>query len=145
MTKRPAPRSRRAVIAAGFACVLAPALLGLGCGGAGDVAAVPVSGTITYKGKPIAKGTLQLLPEVGKGASGEIVDGKFTLSTYGDRDGAIPGKHKVGVVSATEVKTKDNDVGLKYDIPQGFASPDGSGLEVTIPKGGLKDLSITLE
>jgi hypothetical protein len=36
----------------------------------------------------------------GKAAYGTIEDGKFVLSTYGDRDGAVIGKHRVSITEA---------------------------------------------
>ena len=108
------------------------------------VSAVPASGTVTYKGKPLEKGTIQFVPEVGRPASGQIVDGKFTLSTYGTDDGAIPGKHKVGVIHATEEKTKDGDTRLKHLIPESFSNPESSGLSVEIPKKGTSQIEIVL-
>jgi hypothetical protein len=126
-------------------------LVTLACGLAGcdsdptAVSAVPAAGTVTYKSKPLAKGTIQFVPEVGRPASGEIVDGKFTLSTYGTDDGAIPGKHKVAVTSATEEKTKDGDTRLKHLIPEAYSGPDSSGLVIEIPKRGITKIEIELK
>ena len=113
--------------------------LGVGIGAAGcansdGAAAVPVSGTVTYQQKPVAKGSVQFVPDVGRGAFGVIEDGKFTLSTYGNNDGAIPGKHKVAVISSEPdtKKRKDGDTSDKYLIPQRFASPESSGIKVGI-------------
>jgi hypothetical protein len=52
--------------------------------------------------------------EKGRPASGTIENGKFTLSTYREGDGAVPGKNKVAVVATEEQKTKDGDTTVKY-------------------------------
>jgi hypothetical protein len=124
--------------------------LGAGAAGCGDndgPAAVPVRGTVTYQGKPVTKGSVQFLPESGRGAFGTIEDGKFVLSTYGNNDGAIPGKHRVAVISSEPdiKKRKDGDTGEKYLIPQRFASPDSSGVQVDVPPGGNRNVTIDLK
>jgi hypothetical protein len=118
-----------------------------GCGNNDGPAAVPVSGTVTYQGKPVTKGSVQFIPEVGRGAFGVIVDGQFVLSTYGNYDGAIPGKHKVAVISSEpdSKKRKDGDTAEKYLIPQRFASPDSSGVEVDVPPQGNRNVTIELK
>ena len=57
----------------------------------------PVSGTITYKGEPVPRGTVNFLPEAGteiRPASGEIQpDGSYKLTTQTPGDGAMAGKY----------------------------------------------------
>jgi len=61
----------------------------------------PVSGKVSYKGQPVAKGSITFAPEDpnGRAASGLIADGSYRLSTLGDNDGALPGKYKVTVTA----------------------------------------------
>jgi len=77
--------------------------LGTGCGGGDGLGArYPVSGKVTYQGRPVEQGTIAFLPvdnAAGRPASGTIVDGEYTLSTLGDRDGALPGNYRVTVES----------------------------------------------
>ena len=95
-----------------------------GCGG-GDAneRTVPVSGTLTVEGKPVAKGTIHFHPAKGRPASGIVKDGKFTLSTYGEDDGVIPGKNKVALDVVEEVPTKDGDTTSKSLIAISISSP----------------------
>ena len=73
-----------------------------GCGGSGAFA--PVSGTVTYDGKPVAKLRVTFSPEpvgenyaVGPYSKGTTDDqGNFTLKTRYDDTGAVIGKHKLG-------------------------------------------------
>jgi hypothetical protein len=120
-----------------------------GCGG-GDpyaVKTVSAAGTATYQGKPVSKGTILFQPvdEKGRPASGTIEDGKFTLTTYREGDGAVPGKHKVAVVVTEEKKTKDGDTTVKYIIPERYASAETSGVEVEVPPGGSSDLRVDIK
>jgi hypothetical protein len=62
----------------------------------------PVSGTVTYNGKPLERGQINFTPEdptKGVGAMGHVENGSYTLSTVGDKDGARPGKYKVTVTA----------------------------------------------
>jgi hypothetical protein len=130
----------------GCAALVAAWVVCAGCGGgSGQLPTVPAAGTVSYKGKPVAKGTVHSTPEAGPPASGVITDGKFTLTTYTDGDGAVAGKHKVGVEVTEEVKTKDGDTSVKYVIPQKYASPDSSDIKVDIPPGGKKDIAIDIK
>lgn len=73
-----------------------------------------VSGKVTYKGAPVAKGRINFIPAkagvgvAAQGASGPIVDGAYTLTTLSEGDGALPGDYKVSVDSkeADEAKLK---------------------------------------
>jgi hypothetical protein len=91
---------------------------------------------LNYDGKPVAKGRVLFQPEKGHPADGEIENGKFTLRTYKDGDGAVVGRHKVAIISVEEVPTKDGDTTSKFLVPQKFADPGSSGLTVDIPPKG---------
>jgi major membrane immunogen (membrane-anchored lipoprotein) len=69
----------------------------------------PVSGTVTYNGKPLEKGDISFVSEdmtKNFGASGTITDGAYTLSTGGNGDGAAAGKYKVTVKAKEEYVSK---------------------------------------
>ncbi len=67
-----------------------------GCGGGGDL--VPVSGTLTYKGKPVTNAYVDFFPEPGRPSWGQTDEqGRFTLHYDKDHDGAVAGKHRVAV------------------------------------------------
>ena len=95
-------RSAGLAAASAFLCLA-------GCGeSAGPVdreRTVPVTGTVTYNGTPVADASVSLVPEtpVGeaaskKGAFGKTdASGKFTLTTFEPGDGAVPGNYKVTV------------------------------------------------
>jgi major membrane immunogen (membrane-anchored lipoprotein) len=69
----------------------------------------PVSGTVTYNGNPLEKGTISFVSEDLKnnlGASGTITNGSYTLSTGGNDDGAQAGKYKVTITSKEDFAAK---------------------------------------
>lgn len=86
-------------VAAGLAVLLG------GCGGGDDRDTATVHGKVTYNGAPLPGGGVTFVPVSGEGATtggkpaaGTInPDGTYTLTTYEDGDGAVIGKHHVGV------------------------------------------------
>jgi len=115
-----------------------------GCSkGTEGIPAVPASGTVTLNGKPLEQGTIQFVPSKSRPAYGEIKDGKFTLTTYVDGDGAVPGKHKVGVTAVEEVPNpKGGEPIAKSLVPSNCTNPETSGYEVEIPPQGKTDIQI---
>jgi hypothetical protein len=83
------------------ACVTSMVLLAivLGCSGKGP-RPVPVSGTVTVDGRPLAGGAITVAPANGRAAGGRIgPDGRFTLSTWQLGDGVAAGTHRVEVIA----------------------------------------------
>jgi hypothetical protein len=84
--------------------LLGPALLYvIGCSGDDLDKRYPVSGKVSYKGTPVAKGVINFVPAdtkgAGRGAQGQIENGSYTLTTQSPGDGAFPGEYKVTVSS----------------------------------------------
>lgn len=76
----------------------------VGCGGSGPTI-VPVTGTLTYKGKPVPNALVFFLPENGRPSQGPTdAEGHFKLSYTNEKDGAVVGKHKVWVSSRQTTK-----------------------------------------
>ncbi len=74
----------------------AACILVAGCNNSG---VVPVSGTLTYKGKPVTNAIVNFVPETGRPSVGETdQDGHFTLTYDPETKGAQVGKHKVYVM-----------------------------------------------
>jgi hypothetical protein len=66
----------------------------------------PVSGTVTIDGQPMTGGMVMFAPVAkdglnsGRPAFAEIqADGRYTLRTYSDGDGAVVGEHWVSIVN----------------------------------------------
>ena len=104
----------------------------VGCG----AAVAPVRGRVTCNGGPVPEAVVIFSPvakaegdlEAGKAAQGGTdADGRFTLSTYSTRDGALVGRHKASVVLDNtarcacghskvvdvEVKRGDNEINIE--------------------------------
>src|SRR5918994_1588960 len=79
----------------------------VGCGSGGDFPTAPTSGKVGCEGKPVPHVMVFFEPLESKDAQSAIVgrsafaiadaEGKFVLSSYGNNDGAVIGKHRVRV------------------------------------------------
>ena len=92
-------------------------LIAVGCndGGADDLPREPISGTVSYDGKPLANGTIQFQPASaaeGMAAGGMVVDGRFDVPR---EEGPVPGNYKVQIDSIDETVT--------VTVPEQPASP----------------------
>ena len=87
-----ANRGRAALAVCPLLLLAAVALAGAGCGG--QLNRQPVSGTVTYKGKPIVRGSVTFAPQGGGPTfvTAPIEDGKFSL---GKDEGPVPGRYQV--------------------------------------------------
>lgn len=88
------------------------ALLFLSGCGSGNPPVAKASGRVTCGGQPVTSGRILFTPIPksekdnlpGKAATGEIdSDGTFELSTYGENDGAIIGKHLVTIIPTDQM------------------------------------------
>ena len=127
---------RRASTLTVLVCILAA--------GCGDSKVVSVSGTLSYKGKPVPNAYVHFVPENGRPSIGETdQNGKFTLTYDPQTKGAERGKHRVfvqynAVAAATQpgaipgvtpsLSSEWNEFFVKY-------GGDNSKVEVVIEKG----------
>jgi hypothetical protein len=136
---------------------LAVCLFGAGCG---DSSYVPVSGSVTFDGKPLADAIVTFQPMAtersdvgGVGSFGRTDEqGRFTLEamTPSPRKGALVGKHRVSIGTVGEVADQTSDAASTSPIPQ--LKPDiippryntQSTLECDVPPGGLTDVKFEL-
>jgi hypothetical protein len=125
------------------------ALAAGGCGGSGPGMA-PVSGVVTYQGKPVPKGTITFVPlaKEGRNAIGELdSQGHYTLQTEEPGDGALLGDYQV-TIAAREDPILDyipkKPVKPKLLVPEKYGKPDTSGLKATV-KSGNNDIPFDLE
>ena len=124
-----------------FVIVLA-LLFTTACGDRGPQLA-PVTGTVTYKGKPLKTGKILFEPVDGRPARGEIVDGKIVnVSTYDKDDGAIVGDHSV-VIHSFIREPKGMEI-VPSAIPEKYNDPSTSDLTATIVAGETNELTLEL-
>jgi len=120
--------NRSQVARLSLALLMGPALLiVLGCSGDDGLGKrYPVSGTVKYKGEPVAKARISFTPTKsdGHGAHGDVENGAFKLSTMGTDDGALPGEYKVTVddreVDAAKLKADAKEAATKKGM-DGFS------------------------
>lgn len=108
----------------------------VGCRPGYQLDTAPARGTVILDGKPLSAGSVLLTPARGRGASGTLnPDGSFILTTYGNEDGAIVGKHKVAVVPL-QSESESNEPPPGYvPVPSRYQNPVSSGLEVDVKSG----------
>ncbi|MEZ6064556.1 MAG: hypothetical protein R3B90_02350 [Planctomycetaceae bacterium] len=93
---------------------------------------VPIKGQVMIDGKPLTHGFIQVLPADARPASAKIgPDGRFTLSTFGEDDGCVPGTHPVTVVATESIDATST----KWHAPKAYADPATTNLKVNIAPG----------
>jgi len=137
----------------------------IGCGSGETLPTVPVTGTVTYQGKPLegATVTFSTTAESGRPASGTTdASGKFSLKTYlsptSSPTGALPGDYTVMI---TKVETQSTGMTPedmakkmaskaavmappKHLIPERYSGAK-SGLNATVKAQGPNDFPFDLQ
>lgn len=121
----------------GIATVIACFVFQQGCGsGLKEFPTAKASGKVLCEGVPVPHARVLFEPiandkqaNSGKAAMGEVSeDGTFVLSTYGNGDGAVVGRHRVKVLGANprhypdfscECATNDIDVVMEVEVAEG--------------------------
>ena len=154
-----------------IALVLASQFLA-GCGGGGGPVGkrepvFPVSGTVTYKGQPVADADVTFLCKEKNMSSFARTDaqGKFKLTSYASFDGAPAGKHTITVSKLASSKSTTKEVDLNdpaYDplklveeakaaaptssIPTKYADAKSTDLSATVtPDNQTPEVNLTLQ
>jgi hypothetical protein len=90
---------------------------------------VPVSGRVLIDGKPLDYGYVRFIPANARPSGGRLDgNGRFTLSCFEDNDGAVPGLHKIAIVSCEPLSETE---AIWYS-PKKYAECATSGLEQLI-------------
>lgn len=130
-----------------------------GCGGSSEKV-VPVTGTVTRKGKPVAGLTVTFVPQGGKnGTPSSAVsdeDGKYTLAiaTTG-APGAVVGPHRVWVAVPLASKGDDEDAKKRTararlatelaDVLRKYGRPEDSPLQFEVKNVPAQAIDIPLD
>jgi hypothetical protein len=117
-----------------------------GCGSSSKTS--PVAGRVTYKDKPVAKASISFTPVEGSTPAANGVtdgDGRFTLSTFGINDGALPGNYRVAIIArGPDRPPRPGEMGSGMPgemmpgepvIPTKYFAPDSSGLTYEVKRG----------
>ena len=112
---------------------------------------VPVSGTVTLDGKPLADAAVGFFADVGGTPAVGTTDaqGKFTLSTHKPGDGATQGQNVVTVskqsnLDAGKEVEESEIVRMKNESPVKYFSPKTSDIKVEV-KYGMEPVTIDLK
>ncbi len=117
-------------------------IIHLGCSG-DDRGLAPVSGTIFFKGKPLADAAINFTPEdtTGRVAAGSTdKDGKYKLTSFQINDGAKIGKYTITIRAEEggDSKLKPADaldfVRGKIITPLKYSRPETSGLTAEVAR-----------
>ena len=121
-------------------------LLMSGCSGGSDRPdTVPVRGTITLDGKPLADATVSFSAETERPATGTSDSfGEFTLTTFESEDGAIPGEYKVTVEKYEVADNNDPYAERKSLVPLKYVTLNETPLTQSITAEGEPLLLIEL-
>jgi hypothetical protein len=132
-----------------FSCLLLSCIVLAGCGPSRPATA-PVSGRVTYAGKPVGVGQIMFQPEEGRPALGSLgADGRYTLTTFKSGDGAPLGKHRVMIEAKQEVggspppKSRLEEfrggVGappaIQWLVPEKYSRPETTPLKAEVTSG----------
>lgn len=136
----PFPRALRWTAAATAICL---AVAATGCGEADPdrAATFPVQGTVSFQGRPVPGALVVLHPRnaeeprvlPARGYAGP--DGKFTLTTYDENDGAAPGEYAVTITLHQAVRTADGVLPGPNVLPARYESPGTTDLSVRVAEG----------
>jgi hypothetical protein len=102
--------------------LLVVGILVVGCNqGGDDLPRQPIWGTVTFEGKPLAKGMIQFQPATTEAVSaGALIDeGRYSIDRSG---GLVPGTYKV-IINASEggrsaAPPKDQQAGKPRPVPK---------------------------
>jgi len=132
-------------------------LAGLGLSGCSagddDLPRQPVSGTVRFDGKNLARGTILFFPDNrtksdGSNPTGDVIlNGRFSIPR---RKGPTPGKYKISIFAERaradriqhEASPGSIDPRADTKIPAKFNA--ATELEVEVKEGGIKELKIDL-
>jgi hypothetical protein len=136
------------------------ALTAAGCGGSAPTppglekqSTVPVSGILTYKGKPVANASISFQALDGKVSARGSTDasGSFRLTSYTKDDGAPVGKYKVTAAAGGPKEIEPGVLepeppgGFKSPIPNKYANPATTDVIVEVKAGDKNEFTIDLK
>jgi hypothetical protein len=120
---------------------------------------VPAGGMVEFEGKPVEDATVVFVTLSADGkkeyAALGLTDaaGKFRLKTFRPNDGAIPGKHLVGIEKTAEVTStpvrglspEDQPKVVKNVLPEKYRVYSKSGLEAEVTEKGPNEFVFRLD
>jgi hypothetical protein len=119
------------------------------CSGCGDNGGrVPVTGIVTFDGKPLEDGSVVFSGDKGAAGVGKIVNGNFSMSESGDQPGVQPGTYTVLIQSWYEelgsVLPNGSFSKGKPRIPLNYMDVKKSGLQAEVKSGQSNQFTFDL-
>jgi hypothetical protein len=119
------------------------------CQGCGDgrSAPAPVTGMVTYKGRPVEGARVMFYPHGTRPAVGTTdVNGRFSLLTWAPGDGALEGESVVCIGKSKMVATTDSpyNEGISL-LPEKYLAPSKSPLRARVTSAGPNEFSFALD
>jgi hypothetical protein len=139
-------RKLRAAVAVAALCLLVVQ----GCGRSRPETS-PVTGHVTYGGKPVSSGRIVFYPSHGRSAMGTIEpDGSYRLTTFDPGDGALLGRHRVTIEATRIVRAPQpknlgeesqfngvaaNGLAVLWLVPEKYSRPESTPLTAEVTRG----------
>ena len=124
---------------------VALAVAAAGCGGDGKQRLAPLTGTVTYKGKPVVGASMTFIPDdttLRPAIALTDADGRYVMETYEPKDGAAVGSGRIAISlrgPSKKVKPGMGDAALEQLaeagdplVPIRYFDPDKSGLRYDV-------------
>ncbi|MCC6510431.1 MAG: hypothetical protein IT423_15120 [Pirellulaceae bacterium] len=107
----------------------------------------PVTGEILFKGKPVADAKVMFMsPASARTASGQTdAAGKFDLTTFEDKDGAVIGEHKVAVSVYTDEAVSKMSLADQEALGRGLYKPKPGGVPARYSAHATSGLTAVVE
>jgi hypothetical protein len=106
-----------------------------------------VTGTVTYRGKPVEDAGVSFMPKGMRPASARTnAEGRFQLMTFVGTDGAAAGEHVVCISKLVPApSTKDEPYKMAKNIlPERYGNPLKSPLKAKVTAAGPNDFTFDL-
>jgi hypothetical protein len=99
-------------------------------------ATAPVSGRVTFNGKPIATGQIVFYPDNGRTAMSPIdAEGRYRLTTFKPGDGALLGHHRVTIEAVRVTNAGNMPKTIEEEMQgHGFAGNTEAKVEWIVPE-----------
>jgi hypothetical protein len=106
----------------------------------------PVTGQVTYQGKPLEHGSIVFVSPKSRQITGDIERGEIVrVSTTNADDGIAAGEYMVGITSRDQSEKYKNSMAPPSIIPIRYADASTSGLKATIQPNTKNVLRYELE
>jgi hypothetical protein len=128
------------------------AVTGCGSGGGNLPKTVPAMGVVTLDGKPVEGAQVVIGNEATGGSAITNSSGQFSLRTFVEKDGVLPGEYKVQVSKTIEEKLPGakgsvdggDPVRYVFGVPKKYTGLTTSGLTISVPDKGNRDIKLEL-